>query len=135
MALQFQPEVPVFVGILLVTASLLVYSLRGYHRRGETPELQAFIVLLFVICVWQLTAIFIIGSGNTCAAQRYVHNYGTFGCHPSFNVGIHFRVHYDATAKYITVRGDFTQLELSAFRGRENGWSHHSFGSATFFDL
>jgi len=59
MALQFQPEVPVFVGILLVTASLLVYSLRGYHRRGETPELQAFIVLLFVICVWQLTAIFI----------------------------------------------------------------------------
>jgi len=59
MTFQFQPEVPVFVGILLVTASLLVYSLRGYHRRGETPELQAFIVLLFVICVWQLTALFI----------------------------------------------------------------------------
>lgn len=59
MTFQLQPEVPVFVGILLVTASLLVYALRQYHRRGETPELQAFIVLLFVICVWQLTAIFI----------------------------------------------------------------------------
>jgi len=59
MTFQLQPEVPVFVGILLVTASLLVYSLRQYHRRGRAPELRAFIVLLFVICVWQLTAIFI----------------------------------------------------------------------------
>ena len=59
MTFQLQPEVPVFVGILLVAASLLVYSLRQYHRRGRTPELRAFIVLLFVICVWQLTAIFI----------------------------------------------------------------------------
>ena len=59
MTFQLQPEVPVFVAILLVTASLLLYALRGYHRRGQTPELQAFIVLLFVICVWQLTAIFI----------------------------------------------------------------------------
>ena len=59
MTFQFQPEVPVFVGILLVVASLLVYSLQQYHRRGGTPELRAFIVLLFVICVWQLTAIFI----------------------------------------------------------------------------
>lgn len=59
MTFQLQPEVPVFVGILLVTASLLVYSLQQYHRRGRTPELLAFIVLLFVIGVWQLTAIFI----------------------------------------------------------------------------
>jgi len=59
MTFQLQPEVPVFVGILLVTASLLIYSIRQYHRRGQAAELQAFIVLLFVICVWQLTAIFI----------------------------------------------------------------------------
>ena len=59
MTFQLQPEVPVFVGILLVTASLLIYAIQQYHRRGQAPELQAFIVLLVVICVWQLTAIFI----------------------------------------------------------------------------
>jgi len=59
MTFQLQPEVPVFVGIFLVTASLLGYGLQQYHRRGRKPELRAFIALLFVISVWQLTAIFI----------------------------------------------------------------------------
>ena len=59
MTFQLQPEVPVFVGIFLLTASLLGYGLRQYHRRGREPELRAFISLLFVISVWQLNAIFV----------------------------------------------------------------------------
>ncbi|RJX43520.1 hypothetical protein DM826_06205 [Halonotius aquaticus] len=91
MTFQLQPEVPVFVGILLVTASLLVYSLRQYHRRGRTPELLAFIVLLSVICVWQLNAIFVStitvpalilagnNFGNAVLVFAFVYSFTWFG--------------------------------------------------------
>lgn len=55
---QFQPEAPVLVGNLVVAITLIGYTVLQYHRRGHTPELLSFIVLLFSIGLWQLSTIF-----------------------------------------------------------------------------